>query len=327
MPQTGQRPDDQQIQRQASAPDTVAAERDIHVVTKPAGERHVPAPPKVRHRQGGIGVVKVIRQFEAEQLPEPDGHITVAGEVIKDLHPIAQRSKPQPRRAAELTLPVERRGEHRRLIGDQHFLRKSAYKAPQAADSPVKCDGPFPEHRRGLAVAQDRPLQKLGEKAHIEQKTEETPLGPDLTALEVDAVSHELKAREADPGGQKQRRQRFHADQTGKEAQILEQDQAPQHKGEGQGVAEAKPLFRSKTAKPHERCHPNQQRQCLRRAPGVEKQGRYEQHGVSPARGGREKIQDDNHGQKGIQKAQRGKGHVTALLRAEASRRNNPRRR
>ena len=67
----------------------VAAERDVEVVAQPARQRHVPAPPEVLERDGGVRRVEVLRELEAEQQRDADRDVRVAAEVGEDLDGVA----------------------------------------------------------------------------------------------------------------------------------------------------------------------------------------------------------------------------------------------
>ena len=101
--------------RAAAAP----AERDVEVVAEPAGERHVPPPPEVLERDGGVRGVEVLRELEAEQERDADGDVRVAGEVGVDLHRVGvDRDQDLERRVLvrvgeDLVDDVTRRGSSR----------------------------------------------------------------------------------------------------------------------------------------------------------------------------------------------------------------------
>jgi len=88
VPQAGERKDDEQVQAGAAQPAAAAAQRDVHIVAEPAGQRDMPPPPVFADRAGEIGVVEVFRQGDTEEFSDADGHITVAGEVKIQLHHI-----------------------------------------------------------------------------------------------------------------------------------------------------------------------------------------------------------------------------------------------
>src|SRR5690606_2170462 len=72
---------DPEVPEAADGPAATAAERVIHVVAKPRGERHVPAPPEVAEVDGLVRAVEIFRQANAEQARRADGDVGVAREV------------------------------------------------------------------------------------------------------------------------------------------------------------------------------------------------------------------------------------------------------
>ena len=124
VPQSGEEPDDGNVQQLAAQPLAVAAQRDIHILPEPCGQADVPAPPELRDGAGLVGIVEVLQKPEAEQTSKADGHVGVAGEIEVDLEGEGQRAQPcrdhGGRGHGGDLLP---HGAH--LVGQQHLLAET----------------------------------------------------------------------------------------------------------------------------------------------------------------------------------------------------------
>ena len=81
MPHAGEHPHNQHIENPAEFAHPVAAQGDIHIVTEPGAQAHMPAAPEFCDRLGQVGVIEVFDKVETEHLAQADGHIGIAGEV------------------------------------------------------------------------------------------------------------------------------------------------------------------------------------------------------------------------------------------------------
>ncbi len=98
VPDTGQRPDDEEITDPAQLRDAVAAQRNVGIVAEPRAERDMPAPPEFRCTARDIRIVEVLRKAEAEHPPQANGRITVSREIKVNLQSVSQHSEPGCRR-------------------------------------------------------------------------------------------------------------------------------------------------------------------------------------------------------------------------------------
>ena len=144
----------------------VAAERDVEVVAQPARQRHVPAPPEVLQRDGGVRRVEVLRELEAEQQRDADRDVRVAAEVGEDLDRVAVDADQH----LERRVPV-RRGEDvvddvRREVVRDHDLQEEP--ADDQEERARDVDPPRVarrlELRQQLARADDRAGDEMREE-------------------------------------------------------------------------------------------------------------------------------------------------------------------
>lgn len=94
VPESAQEKDQKEVERSALFAAPVSAQRDIQVVSEPAGKGNVPPAPELAERAGDVGIIEVDAQLKAEKSPKADGHVRVAGKVKIDLQAIGKRSAP-----------------------------------------------------------------------------------------------------------------------------------------------------------------------------------------------------------------------------------------
>ena len=85
MPQTSQRPDHQHIDDLASLALSVAAQRNIDVVTEERTKAHVPTAPEFGDGFGSVGQIKVLTISETKDHAQTNGHIGITAEVKVEL--------------------------------------------------------------------------------------------------------------------------------------------------------------------------------------------------------------------------------------------------
>ena len=175
VPEAAEHHRDNQVAIAPPLPVSAATERDIEVVAQPAGERHVPAPPEILDRDGGIGAVEVLREGDAEQQGDADRHIGVAAEIGVNLHGVAVDRQQRLRRAVLPRQREDRIDDRRRdIAGDDHFLEEAE------GDQPGRAARLLPVHRLRspqlrdeLRRAHDRPGDEMGEEGEIDGEIEQ----------------------------------------------------------------------------------------------------------------------------------------------------------
>src|SRR5258708_31503775 len=89
---------------------TIAAERYVKIGPQPARQRHVPARPEFRKRDGGIGKIEVDRQPVAKEQRKAYGDRGIAEEICVDLITVQENQQPP-------VLRLKRLIERKRHIG------------------------------------------------------------------------------------------------------------------------------------------------------------------------------------------------------------------
>ena len=78
MPETGEHPHHQNIDKLPSDAFTVPSHRDVDIIPEPASQGNVPPAPKLRNAGRNIRVIEIFRKGEPKHSAQPDGHITVS---------------------------------------------------------------------------------------------------------------------------------------------------------------------------------------------------------------------------------------------------------
>ena len=289
VPQAGQAPDDENVAHPLPPGNAVAAERDVHIVAKPGGQRDVPPPPELRDRQGDIRVVEVFEEVEAEHPAEADGHVAVAGEVEIDLQRVGDGGQPVHERAVIGGVAAVDDGGHLRdLIGQQQLFGQTHDKAPEALREIVHGHLALPDLLLDGLIAHDGAGDELREEADVHQQVEKVALQGNLAAVEVDDIRQDLKRVKADADRQRDAgvRQAEKRERPEQEAEVFEHDEVAEDdddRRDQRGLFRARPRLKMHDGKAaavgHER-HEHHEHDHLRLAPGVEDQRRDEQHGV-----------------------------------------------
>ena len=81
MPQSAQKENSHQIEIGSPSGHPVPAKRNIEIVPKPTGERHMPSSPEIGYGICDIRVVEVCRKIEAKDAGDANRHIRIPGEI------------------------------------------------------------------------------------------------------------------------------------------------------------------------------------------------------------------------------------------------------
>src|SRR6516162_8204970 len=79
VPQAAQKEDCHKVDVRPAERDPAASERYVQIVSKPRGQRDVPAAPKLLNGMGDVGPAEILRKLKPEHAPEANCHVGVAG--------------------------------------------------------------------------------------------------------------------------------------------------------------------------------------------------------------------------------------------------------
>ena len=195
VPKTGQQPDDQQIQHHTRTAPAITAQGDIDIITEPLRQRHMPAPPEIRHRIRYVGIIKVLQEMEAKHPPQTDRHIGIAAEIKVYLQRIGQRT--DPRRtdrdrliSAGIEYLIRHDGE---IIGQQHFLGQTDDKQLDTRHEILPVLPPPGNLGRYGIIPHDRACDQLREEGDIQADIQHVFTLFRLAAPDIDDIRNTLK--------------------------------------------------------------------------------------------------------------------------------------
>ena len=285
----------------------------------------MPTLPELSHGGGEIGVVKVFVKPEAQNPPQADGHVGVAGKVKVNLKAEGKKPCPAPRNRQRpgvlrglAALPQGPGG-----VGQQHLLGKARGKAAGSFGEVPGRDGPVNQLRRHGLVLHDGPGDELGEQRHVGPEADDVPLDRRVPAVDIDGVAHGLEGEEGNAQGQGQ--SQLGNGHPGKQGQIRRQEvpvleKAQEQKVEhhrlpheptGQPVLLPEPLHQEAVGvvdEDGEEHNPH----VHRLSPAVEKKAGQKQHKITPPKR-RKKVQRQRQRQISEQKRQAAENHGLLL--------------
>ena len=162
----------------------------------------MPAPPEFRDAGRAVGIVEVLREGEAENRAQADGHVAVGREIKIDLQHEAHGVEPVKERVRILRR-LEVLHELAEHIGDQNLLGKTQHEAPRARRRAGACVRAGAKLRRHVRIADDGPGDELGEHGNIGRQINGILLRRGVAAPDVHDIAQNLEGVEADADGQR----------------------------------------------------------------------------------------------------------------------------
>ena len=205
VPQPAENHGDEQVEIGAQAPLAVAAQRDVEIVAEPHRERDVPPPPEFGDRGRVVGGVEVLREAEAQQQCQADGHVRITREVAVDLKGIAVDG------CQTLHARIERRvvedavdEVERDIVRDDGLLEQTDGDEIDARAEHLARDGDrvLTDLHQKVAGADDRACDQLRKEREVEEVVAPAVDGFERTAVDVDRVAERLEQEERDADGQ-----------------------------------------------------------------------------------------------------------------------------
>src|SRR6516162_5125733 len=89
MPETAEKENRKQIEAYPGITAPVAPERNVEIISKPVGQRNMPALPEFAYRLGDVRENEVFEEAKSEHQSQANGHIGVAGEIKINLQRVA----------------------------------------------------------------------------------------------------------------------------------------------------------------------------------------------------------------------------------------------
>ena len=341
MPEPGQRPDDEEIQKCARSSLPVAAERDIYIVAEESAERHMPPPPELRGRAGYVGIVEVFEIVQPDHLPHADGHVGIGGKIEIDLERIRDHADPERKRRLigkrrEIIRKLRRRtdggvceqqriGKRAAGVREHRFLCKANGKARAAAGTIGRLIAVMEELFRDGLVPDDGSGDALVEERSIEQHMPVFILRFGVTAVHIHNIAQKLERIERNAERQRDtlHERRHVSKDRADHARILEKaDQTEIHDACERNPEFGVFLFPSRSLYtqgkiPVKKRHRHQQQHIHRLAPRIEDQRKDEQADVLCTQAATKRVHRQTQRKKRIEKYQAGKHHTECTFAAK----------
>ena len=203
VPEAGERPDDQQVQRLTGKAAAVAAERNVEIFLEPCAQRDMPPAPEVGYGHRLIRIAEVFGEFEAEHPAETDGHVRIAGKVKVYLEGIRYRARPRHKRGNIAAERVDIRPHRAHLVCKQHLFAETDNEAHNALGEIGRCDAAVGKLILNIGITHDGACYELGEHGDVHAEVDEIFLHPDIVAINVDGVAHCLEGVKRNAYGQR----------------------------------------------------------------------------------------------------------------------------
>jgi hypothetical protein len=124
MPQPAQEHGNHQVSGGAPFSTPVAAKRNVKVVAEPGGQRDVPAPPKVRWRDGEVRQLEINHEPEAHEVSQTPGNIRIAGKIAINLESKSEQPNDHLKACGCRTLSENLICKQSTVIRHENFLEK-----------------------------------------------------------------------------------------------------------------------------------------------------------------------------------------------------------
>ena len=258
VPDAGQKPHSQHIKDVTAGGAPVAAQGDVDIIPEPLGQGHMPPVPEVRDAGRLIGGVEVLPDLKAQELPDPDRHIRVAGKVIIELEGIGDGPDPEPDTgiAVSQSRPVKIIvGQIGHLVGDQDLFAQAG-RDPLHGRRIIAAGHTVSQSPRKLPVADDGPGGHGREKGQIEPGPDQRRSFFNFSLIKIHQEGDRLKGHKGDPRGDKERghipagpgHRIYSPDQKGR---VLDHDKGRRRQDQGESQDMAAPdLFHQDREKP-----------------------------------------------------------------------------
>ena len=193
VPQTGQSPDNGNIQKLARNTFSVSAERDIHIFLEPGTQRHMPSAPEFRYAPWNIRIVEVFQIVKSKNLAQTYGHIRISWKVKINLESKCYSSQPC-RCHTEI---FHRRKLHPydiNLVRQQYFLAEAYNKSSHALSCLFQVSPASRQHHRYIRISHDRSCDKLREQSNICSEGYQVLLRFYFASVNIYNVGHGLES-------------------------------------------------------------------------------------------------------------------------------------
>ena len=140
---------------------------------------------------GGIGIIEVFAETEAEHAPHTDGHVAVAAEIKIDLQRIADDAEPKQRPVCDTARKIAVKDLVRDIadgVGDQDLFREAGNETADAVNGLLGRAAPVVDLVGDVVIFYDRSRDQLREKGNVQQQLQKIPCTGIRAAIDVDGI-------------------------------------------------------------------------------------------------------------------------------------------
>ena len=154
----------------------------------------MPAAPEILNGFGDIRVAEIFGKIKAENSPETDRHIGIAGKIKVDLQSIGENTDPRTYKRQRRKVFAEQFFSKRPCkIGKNRFFEKTDTKPHRAARRFLDSTGALVDLFTDIAVTDNRAGNELREHRHIQKHFVKLRLHLHLAAVHVNNISKRLE--------------------------------------------------------------------------------------------------------------------------------------
>ena len=203
VPKTRKKPNNQKVSVCFKLAFSVAAERNVNIISEKRAQRNVPAPPKVRDGICNVGVVEILFEFEAYHIAHTDCHIGICRKIKINLKHIEYNAEPQSEHRAPRKLGYgvcgtargKKRIRHKKRVRKraakvcyERFFCKSHGKARYAGADKRRVNRTLFNFVINVLVTNNRARNTLIKKARIKKQKEKVFLRGYFFSVNVDNI-------------------------------------------------------------------------------------------------------------------------------------------
>ena len=286
----------------------VSAERNVHVLFKPAGEGNMPFPPEILDRSRCIRQPEVFNKCKAKHFSKPNRHVKKKKKIEINLQHIEKRRQPEHRLAhIRRLIRVDRVHHLGKGICQDDLLSQTENKAFHAIRKALQRDGPVFDLLLDVMVFHDRSRYELREEGNIKHHVERIFLRLIFAPVHIHHVGKRLEGIEGNSDRQRHlnRRKRYikpakqRIQHLGEEIVIFKiaEDQKIERHAERQKPSLFPEFLHQTPETVVEQNRKNHEHHIPRFAPGIEKEAEYGQDAVFE-RFGAHVVEEQDAGEK-----------------------------
>ena len=154
----------------------------------------MPPTPELRNRTRYVRIIKVLQKTKSEYHPQPDRHVRITAEIVKQLQTVRKRSRPRRQRVKLFHWLRKYLVRYRaQRVGYQHLLRQTDNKSLHTVTDLLKRDFPILYLIRNIVILYYRTRYQLRKQRDVKRQFVQILLYRTVPAVDVQKIRHRLK--------------------------------------------------------------------------------------------------------------------------------------